>query len=71
MSGLASLITAPAAVRAATLALLDELSAPLAPRALERALQDGGLTRTQARRAMHALRDVHVVALVPKCSPAP
>jgi hypothetical protein len=66
MSGLASLIAAPADVRQAALALLDELSAPLEPRALERALQTGGLTRSQARRAMHALRGVHVVALVPK-----
>ena len=71
MSARASLIAAPVDVRAAALALLDEMSAPLAPRDLERALQAGGLTRTQARRAMHALRSVHVVALVPKCSPAP
>lgn len=66
MSALADLIAAPADVRSAALALLDEMSAPLAPRELERALQTGGLTRTQARRAMHALRSVHVVALVPK-----
>lgn len=72
MTGLANLIAAPADVRTAALALLDELSAPLEPRQLERALQAGGLTRTQARRAMHALRSVHVVALVPRCtSPAP
>ena len=72
MTGLANLIAAPADVRTAALALLDDLSAPLAPRDLERAFQAGGLTRTQARRAMHALRAVHVVALVPKpCSPAP
>lgn len=71
MSALANLIAAPADVRTAALALLDELSAPLEPRQLERALQNGGLTRTQARRAMHALRTVHVIALVPKpCSPA-
>ena len=66
MTALASLISAPADVRGAALALLDELSAPLEPRALERQLQNGGLTRSQARRAMHALRSVHVVALVPK-----
>ncbi len=66
MNAHANLIAAPADVRSAALALLDDLSAPLAPRDLERALQTGGLTRTQARRAMHALRSVHVVALVPK-----
>lgn len=64
MSGLASLLAAPPEVRAAALALLDELSEPLAARSLERALQDGGLTRSAARRAMHALRHVEVVALV-------
>lgn len=66
MTALANLIAAPADVRDATLTLLDELSAPLVPRDLERALQAGGLTRAQARRAMHALRAVHVIALVPK-----
>lgn len=66
MSGLASLLAAPAEVRAAALALLDDVSEPLSPRRLERALQDGGLTRSAARRAMHALRHVEVIALVPR-----
>lgn len=66
MSGLASLLAAPPEVRAASLALLDEMSEPLSPRRLERALQDGGLTRSAARRAMRALRHVEVIALVPR-----
>jgi len=66
MTGLASLLAAPPNVRAAALALLDEMSEPLNPRRLERALQDGGLTRSAARRAMHALRHVEVIALVPR-----
>lgn len=64
MSGLASLLAAPPEVRAAALALLDEMSEPLSPRELERTLQAGGLTRSAARRAMHALRHVELIALV-------
>lgn len=60
----AQLLTAPPAVRTAALALLDEISEPLDKRSLERALQTGGLTRSAARRAMHALRHVEVIALV-------
>lgn len=66
MSGLASLLKAPPEVRAAALSLLDEMSEPLSPRQLERTLQDGGLTRSAARRAMHALRHVELIALVPR-----
>lgn len=64
MSPLATLVTAPTDVRAAALALLDEISEPLDKRRLERALQDGGLTRRAARQAMHALRNVEVIALI-------
>lgn len=66
MSGLASLLAAPPEVRAAALALLDEMSEPLAPRQLEKTLQAGGLTRKAARQAMHALRHVELIALVPR-----
>jgi hypothetical protein len=53
-------------VRAAALALLDEISEPLHPHAIERRFQDGGLTRGQARKAKHALSAVNVIALVPR-----
>lgn len=72
MSVVNALIDAPRDVRAAALAVLDEVSGPMDARSLERMLQNEGLSRSQARRAMRAFRHVHVVALVPKCtSPAP
>lgn len=66
MTPLEKLTAAPPAVRAAALELLDEVSLPLTPRYLERAFQNEGCTRGEARRMMRVLKNLHVVALVPK-----
>lgn len=54
---------APHHVRAHVLALLDEMSAPLSPRQIERALRSDGLTRSEARRIVHALKGVAIIAI--------
>lgn len=66
MTPLEKLRAAPPAVRTAALQLLDEVSAPLGPRELDRAFQDEGFTRSEARRFTRALKHLHVVALVRK-----
>lgn len=53
-------------VRHLVLELLDELSAPMAPRALDRAFQDEGFSRSQARKMTLALKYFYVVALARK-----
>lgn len=66
MTALDKLAAAPPAVRAAALELLDEVSAPLNARQLDRAFQDEGFTRSEARRMTSALKHLYVVALVPR-----
>lgn len=67
MSALDRLRAAPEEVRAAALVLLDEFSAPLNARELDRAFQsEGGFSRSEARRMTLALKHLHVVALVRK-----
>jgi DNA-binding IclR family transcriptional regulator len=54
----------PAHVRAPALEILDQLTQPLSPRALDRAIQDEGLSRSEARRITKILKRLQVVALV-------
>jgi hypothetical protein len=56
----------PRPIRDAALALVDELTAPVSPRAIDRALQDQGFTRSEARRVTLVLKKFHIVALTPK-----
>jgi hypothetical protein len=53
-------------VRNMVLTMLDELSSPMPPRELDRAFQDEGFTRAQARKMTLALKHFYVVALVRK-----
>lgn len=53
-------------VRILVLALLDEISTPMNPRELDRAFQDEGFSRAQARQITLTLKHLHVVALVRK-----
>lgn len=53
-------------VRNLVLELLDEISAPMAPRELDRAFQDEGFSRAQARKMTLALKHLYVVALARK-----
>lgn len=66
MNALDKLSTAPPDVRVAALALLDEVSAPLNARELDRAFQNEGFSRSEARRLTLALKHLYVVALVRK-----
>lgn len=66
MSAIGKLAAAPADVRAAVLELLDEVSAPLNARQLDRAFVEEGFSRTEARRMTLALKHLYVVALVPR-----
>jgi hypothetical protein len=54
----------PAHVRAPALEVLDQLTRPLSPRELDRAIQDEGFTRAEARRVTRILKRLQVVALV-------
>ena len=53
----------PAQVRARVLELLDEISAPLHPREIERALCRAGYTRSQARPVVMALKVLPIIAI--------
>lgn len=53
----------PHSVRAHVLALLDEMSAPMPPREIERALCRSGLSRSEARRMIYALKGVAIIAI--------
>lgn len=55
----------PPVVRGPALEILDELTKPIPPRALDRHFQDAGFTRSEARRMTLALKRLQVVALVP------
>ena len=53
----------PPRVRVHVLALLDEMSAPMHPRQIEHALRDAGLTRSEARRLIWALKGIDIIAI--------
>jgi endonuclease III len=50
-------------VRTLALQLLDEASAPMHPRELERALCRGGFTRSKARPIVNALKHLPIIAI--------
>lgn len=49
--------------RQRVLELLDEMSAPLHPREIERALCRAGFTRSQARPIVSALKNLPIIAI--------
>jgi len=53
----------PHRVRQRVLELLDEMSAPMHPREIERALQRAGFTRSQARPIVKALKVLPIIAI--------
>ena len=53
----------PSQVRARVLELLDEISAPLHPREIERALCRAGYSRSQARPIVKALKSLPIIAV--------
>lgn len=63
MTRLEKLQAAPPEVREAVLELLDELSRPMTARELERALQDAGFTRSQAKPVVMVLKHLPIVAI--------
>jgi hypothetical protein len=60
-----ALLAAPANVRAAALALLDEVSAPLTERQLAAAFRAQGHRRSEARKLARGLRSLHIIAIAP------
>jgi hypothetical protein len=50
-------------VRAVALALLDSVSAPMHPRAIERALCESGFTRSKARPIVNVLKRLPIIAM--------
>lgn len=63
MNRLDPLQAAPADVRAAALALLDEVSAPLSERQLASAFRANGFGLLEAKRMARALRKLDIVAI--------
>lgn len=57
---------APPEVRSLVLALLDEISQPMARREIEEALRPSGMTRGDRRRAAQALKDLPIIAISPQ-----
>ena len=53
----------PYKVRKRVIELLDEMSAPLHPREIERALCRAGFTRSQARPIVKALKVLPIIAI--------
>lgn len=53
----------PYKVRRRVLELLDEMSAPMHPREIERALCRAGFTRSQARPIVNALKSLPIIAI--------
>lgn len=66
MTPLEKLRALPPHVRAPALELLDQLTKPLDPRTMDRAFQDVGFSRGEARRFTLALKRLDVIAVVPK-----
>jgi thymidylate synthase ThyX len=50
-------------VRAVALKLLDEISAPMHPREIERALCQNGFTRSKARPIVNVLKRLPLIAI--------
>lgn len=63
MTALDKLRAAPPEVREAALALMDELSAPMHPREIERALCRAGFSRSKARPIVNVLKHLPIVAI--------
>jgi hypothetical protein len=63
MTALEKLRAAPPEVREAALALMDELTAPMHPREIERALCRAGMTRSKARPIVKVLKHLPIVAI--------
>lgn len=63
MSALDKLRIASPEVRAAVLALMDELSAPMHPREIEKALCRAGMSRGKARPIVNALKHLPIIAI--------
>ncbi len=63
MTALDKLRAAPPEVREAALALMDELSAPMHPREIERALCRAGMSRSKARPIVNVLKHLPIVAI--------
>lgn len=63
MNAVEKLQAAPPPVRELALALLDEPSAPMHPRELERALCRAGFTRSKARPIVNVLKHLPVIAI--------
>jgi hypothetical protein len=53
----------PHRVRQRVLEILDEMSAPMHPRQIERALCRAGFTRSQARPIVNALKHLPIIAI--------
>ncbi len=54
----------PPHVRQPALEILDQLTRPLSPREIDRAIQNEGFTRSEARRVSLVLKRLQVVALI-------
>ena len=63
MDAFEALRAAPADVRTAALALLDEVSAPLTERQLAKALRRKGIGLLETRRIARSLRKLDVIAV--------
>ena len=50
-------------VRMRVLELLDEMSEPMDPRSIEKALRRSGLSRGQSRKIVRALKPVTIIAV--------
>ncbi len=53
----------PPEVRAAALELLDDISAPMHPRDIEKALCRAGFTRSQAKPLVKVLKNLPIIAM--------
>lgn len=63
MTGLEKLRAASPEVRSVVLTLLDELSKPMSPRELEKALCRSGMSRSVARPVVNVLKHLPVVLI--------
>jgi len=66
MKALDALKTAPPEVRAAALAVLDQVSAPLTERQLASAFRANGVGLLNAKRMARALRKLAIIAVAPR-----
>ena len=66
MKALDALKAAPPEVRAAALAVLDQVSAPLTERQLASAFRAKGIGLLDAKRMARALRKLDIIAVAPR-----